>query len=503
MLLLDAMNIKLFIAGSSVVIISIAAGLFFLFTLQSAPAASPEIQAAEAAKIIYPRYDLDIEIEYSSHLVRVAEKAGFLNTAGEPVNELVFSFPPAIYPDVMKLESVEIVRNNEKKSIAPEIDTSMIVISLDTPLAVHESIEVRFNFSLTLFQIFKTDLHPYGNYGYGSQVLQCGEFFPTLTPWVPGQGFRRWKYHKIGDPYLYPLADFNITINTSPDVVVAAYGQVSQDNGIWKFESPHSRSWAFTASPEYKVMAGGTEALPVKLFYVSQNARAVEACFKTALDSVTLFSELYGLYNKKELVVAENAYYSSMEYTGFITISGSHMETYTSAAPYLLVYITAHEVSHQWWYGSVGTDQLLEPWLDEGLATYSEYLFFKKYHSELAGAWLRTANQAMVPGHYIDDTIFDFDIRTRYFQTIYRLAPYFIYEISLAVGETTFQKFLHEFNIRQTDTFASGADFFRILREFSSADFTALGVKYFRRPPDALKAETSSPMTRVEKGVSS
>jgi aminopeptidase N len=33
-----------------------------------------------------------------------------------------------------------------------------------------------------------------------------------------------------------------------------------------------------------------------------------------------------------------------------------------------------HEVAHQWFYSLVGNDQGRDPWLDEGLASYVEYV---------------------------------------------------------------------------------------------------------------------------------
>ena len=35
-----------------------------------------------------------------------------------------------------------------------------------------------------------------------------------------------------------------------------------------------------------------------------------------------------------------------------------------------------HEVAHQWWYNQVGSDQIMNPWLDEGLAEFSMYDYF-------------------------------------------------------------------------------------------------------------------------------
>ena len=38
----------------------------------------------------------------------------------------------------------------------------------------------------------------------------------------------------------------------------------------------------------------------------------------------------------------------------------------------------AHEVSHQWWYNLVGSDQVNAPWQDEALAQWSTLLYFGK-----------------------------------------------------------------------------------------------------------------------------
>lgn len=37
----------------------------------------------------------------------------------------------------------------------------------------------------------------------------------------------------------------------------------------------------------------------------------------------------------------------------------------------------AHEVAHQWFYAAVGNDQYGEPWLDEGLAQFSQSILYE------------------------------------------------------------------------------------------------------------------------------
>ena len=44
-------------------------------------------------------------------------------------------------------------------------------------------------------------------------------------------------------------------------------------------------------------------------------------------------------------------------------------------------YTVAHELAHQWWWGIVGNDEFAEPWLDESLATWSQYLPFSPWRN--------------------------------------------------------------------------------------------------------------------------
>jgi aminopeptidase N len=49
--------------------------------------------------------------------------------------------------------------------------------------------------------------------------------------------------------------------------------------------------------------------------------------------------------------------------------------------------MTPHELSHQWFYGFIGSNHALEPWLDEALATYAELLYYERYHPESVDWW--------------------------------------------------------------------------------------------------------------------
>ena len=59
--------------------------------------------------------------------------------------------------------------------------------------------------------------------------------------------------------------------------------------------------------------------------------------------------------------------YPGLVYIGVVSARGNFEEA------------TVHEVGHQWFYSLIGDDQLLQPWLDEAAASYTELLYAEKY----------------------------------------------------------------------------------------------------------------------------
>ena len=101
--------------------------------------------------------------------------------------------------------------------------------------------------------------------------------------------------------------------------------------------------------------------------------------------SVERYSALFGPFPLSRLVIVEGDFPDGMEFSGLVFVSRDWFESWNGNPASYLTLITAHEVAHQWWYGSVANDQAAEPWLDEALATYSEYLLLESDFPELDG----------------------------------------------------------------------------------------------------------------------
>jgi Peptidase family M1 domain len=96
--------------------------------------------------------------------------------------------------------------------------------------------------------------------------------------------------------------------------------------------------------------------------FAGQRVRGSREGLRIARRAVRAFSRRYSAYDSTELDV--------------VLVRGGLGAGIGMEYPELIFSIPAadvitHEVAHQWWYGLVGNNQYLEPWLDESFASYS------------------------------------------------------------------------------------------------------------------------------------
>jgi aminopeptidase N len=120
------------------------------------------------------------------------------------------------------------------------------------------------------------------------------------------------------------------------------------------------------------------------------NHSAILTNFKFQIDQtgplLQTFSELFGTYP-----FAKEKYGHSMAPIG----GGMEHQTMTTQSTFTFT-LTAHELAHQWWGDEVTCQDWSHIWLNEGFASYSEYLALQKLIPSDARGWLNTAHQSAV-----------------------------------------------------------------------------------------------------------
>jgi aminopeptidase N len=306
-----------------------------------------------------------------------------------------------------------------------------------------------------------------------------GDWYPILVPYVAGQGWQTWRYWPVGDPVISRIADFDVRIRTAPEVVVAAPGFVGATGNERRYQLNQARAFAFLASPDYVRYVGSAVGIPVQVYVTSRYQQVGPVLVQVVEQSLALFSELYGPYPYEEFVLAENGFLTAMEYSAIVSLSGFAFDAYDGTAESLLVAITAHEVAHQWWYGSVGNDQINEPWLDESLAMMSELLFYERYYPALVDWWWWYRVERWNPTGAVDVTIYDYSTSEGFVHNMYGQAAYFLFDLRERMGDEAFRAFLRTYYQQNGLQFATRDDFFAAVQASTAVDISDLRAQYF------------------------
>jgi len=147
----------------------------------------------------------------------------------------------------------------------------------------------------------------------------------------------------------------------------------------------------------------------------------------------------------------------------------------------LLEMLTAHEVAHQWFFGVVGSDQVRDPWLDEGMVNAVALDYFRqrsgKDYQELWDGW----GNYTVPG-YLNRSIYEFRNGTTYFDEVYRRGATFALDLETMVKPEVFYRTLREYYAENQFGIATAGELLARMRAASSTDPLSLYQRTFDYP---------------------
>ncbi len=71
-------------------------------------------------------------------------------------------------------------------------------------------------------------------------------------------------------------------------------------------------------------------------------------------------------------MVQTNTGAGGIEYPGVIVVADAYWNTGSD----FFETVVAHEVGHQWFYSLVGNNQVADPFIDESLTSFTEYVYY-------------------------------------------------------------------------------------------------------------------------------
>ncbi len=275
-----------------------------------------------------------------------------------------------VYPNgksYMKTDILSVFSEGEDAtfSVGGE-DDNVLYVDLGRTLFTGEEVAVEVDYRLILPECrFRT--------GIWENKVNLGDWLPVCCRFSDN-GFREISYSPFGDPYDLVCCDYSVELTVPSEYIVASGGkavgtEVKGEVTVYSFDLQKGRDISFVLGKNFNVASGVANGVCVSYYTEREEFRED---LELALDALDFFASSFGKYPYETYSVAETAFaYGGMEYSGLSVVSDSLEKEERRRA-------IVHETAHQWWRGGVGFDQTKEHYLDEGLAEYSAYLYWKE-----------------------------------------------------------------------------------------------------------------------------
>ncbi len=330
-------------------------------------------------------YDLVFDLSSGNQFYSGSAKITFTNPGASALIDImlrIFPNSPAIFGGSLEITSARIDGTDLTGQIIP-VDTTTIRLPLSTPLEPGNTVVLELAFNGRTPVDFDSSLI-YGIFHFATeqQILLLSNAYPMLAQLENGE----WQSTPLlaeGDPVTNRTALYRVEVQAPAGWEVAATGTElprgdGSAPGVHHFAGGPVRDFMLVASPSFEKDESIPGATAITLWSLPGTERYWNTTLEAAGDSIMLFDQTFGnlAYNELDIVIAPLQNASGVEFPGLILL-GSKLYL-DQESTYLIPLVTAHEVSHQWWYSVVGNDVLQHPWLDEALATYSAMFYLKE-----------------------------------------------------------------------------------------------------------------------------
>ncbi|GAB4419253.1 MAG: M1 family metallopeptidase [Anaerolineales bacterium] len=415
-------------------------------------------------------YTFHVLFDYAGKQLAVDENIRYTNRTGVALSEIVLAVEANRRENSFSLETLFV------DGVAARYSLNGARLTVFPPRPVPEGGQINLSMRYRLAIPPKRFEQPHGYLGY---QINLTDWYPFIVPYKSG-----WILHEpagIGEHLVYEAADFEVNLQVLEDGIVVAAPALPEANGQWtRYTLEGARAFVFSASDRYKIAETSVGSVVVRSYYFSWHEGAGKGIHDAAWKAVGLFAAKFGPYPYPVMNVVETDVPDGQEYDGLVFLGTELYDNYGGSPKSDLVTIGVHEISHNWWFGLVGNDQALEPWLDEALATYSENIYYEFSYPAYGDWWWRYRPYYYSPSGWVDTSVYNAGGFRPYVNAVYMNGAEFLHALRTRVGDRDFFAFLKDYAAQYGGQLATAQDFFSVLRQNTDADFSDLQQLYFQ-----------------------
>jgi hypothetical protein len=492
------------------------------------------VSALRVAGPLSPRnasYEIEASLSPDSHEVKGRERLTWRNvTKGSP-SELVFH----LYMNAFRNEDSTFMtesrgRHRDMKMAAHgwgEITVTRVRVdgvdltarfheeetlgrlSLLHPVAPGQRLVIELEFTTLLPKLFART-------GYHRDFFAVAQWFPKIAVYDCDGGcrFRAHQHHLLSE-FFADYGNYDVAIDLPAEYRVGATGVLVDEKQSgprkrMRYHAEDVHDFVFTASPHLlektELIHDPFGELRLRVLYDPHFSAHADRHLWAAKKGLLELEEQLGLYPYSELTVvipppgAQGA--GGMEYPTLVfSFDGP-----APASVHLPEYVTLHELAHQYFYGIVGSDEVEEPWLDEGLAeTATDWCMRRLYGEEgnlyrLFGHHLSSIDVLRLGGHRavfdpIAQPAFDFVDPSSYSAIVYGKTALLLRSFESSFGKVRFHAGMRHYVDAWRFRHPRKRDFIRAFSDGADVDVSSFLERALDRP-ESVDYQIASIATR-------
>ncbi len=428
-------------------------------------------------------YHIDITIADELTSLKGKEEVLFTNQESKDLDSVCFQLYPNQLGGKVTVSDVTV----GGQVVQPETleNNSAICLALTTPLQPAEKLLIKMNFEVEI------PTEGGGNYGLFAvidNILALDGFYPMI-PAYDDLGWHVGPLPPNADTTYNDVSFYLVRVTAPTDLVMVTSGvEVAnvkdQNQQVVTFAAGPARDFYLAASPDFVKISKTVGETKVNSYTLADREEGAKRALNVAAAALEGFGERYGNYPYTEFDVASTPMQGAIgiEYPGVVGITrlAYDPDQQISGAPAFVILqaTVAHEVGHQWFYNSVGNDQINEPWLDESLTQYITGMFFldeygpsgmDQYQETWFNRWNRVSQEEIPIGKPAAEYK-----GPEYSAIIYGRGPIFLQELADKMGQEVFDVFLLDYTQTYQWQVSTTADFKQLAEEHCHCDLTTM-----------------------------
>ena len=475
-------------------------------------------------------YEITVELDTTGRKLYGFQNIRFLNPTDGVLDKICFHLYPNAFSDTVSVFCVEneqaradVASGNIARLDVSEInidglavdlgriDTSgtLMYIALRDALLPGRDLNISMRFELTIPRARVR----FGHNGKGDYLF--AHWYPILCGYQKNRLIDR-EYHANSE-FFSNFGSYDVTMKLPSNLIVGSTGLLSlAENSdtlaVWRARADTVIDFAFACGKNFERFQSDAPGVRISYLLSGDNA-----ALSTRIDDITKFSldfcseRLFPYPYSDFTVVDFNSGSAGMELPGMIVVSIPDEKSRRLKASFES--LIAHETVHEWFYGMIATNEIDEPWLDEGLTSYftskimaarpdTSFDFTILGYGVTYGDLSRIFALSRRPSYPLNLASFDYPGWYEYESTVYSRAEMVLRCLEMAVGDTVFSKALQEYARKHRFDHPDTEEFERAISAAAKKDLSGFYSQFIRGTSRVDYAVSALEFKEVENPVS-